>query len=46
MREYTLHCDDGLARDVERLAREYGLTQETVLRQLVATGLETLDRRD
>jgi hypothetical protein len=46
MREYTLLCDDGLARDVERLAHEYDLTQEAVLRQLVTTGLEALDRRD
>ena len=44
MREYTLLCEDGLASDIERLAHEYGLTQEAVIRQLVATGLEELER--
>ncbi|MFD1513601.1 CopG family transcriptional regulator [Halomarina rubra] len=46
MQEYTLLCEDGLARDIDRLAREYGLTQEAVLRQLVSAGLDSLDGLD
>jgi predicted transcriptional regulator len=46
MREYTLLCEDELARRVERLASEYDLTQEEVLRQLLANGLENLDCAD
>jgi predicted transcriptional regulator len=45
MREYTLLCEDELAREVERLAREYGLTQEAVIRQLLSAGVEQLDRQ-
>lgn len=40
---YTVVCDDDLARDVERLAREYDLTEEEVLRQLIDVGLEKLE---
>jgi predicted transcriptional regulator len=40
---YTVVCDDDLARDVERLAREYDLTEEEVLRQLVEAGFEKLE---
>jgi len=40
---YTVVCDDDLARDVERLAREYDLTEEEVLRQLVDVGLGELE---
>jgi predicted transcriptional regulator len=40
---YTVVCDDDLARDVETLAREYDLTEEEVLRQLIDAGLEQLD---
>jgi predicted transcriptional regulator len=40
---YTVVCDDDLARDVERIAREYDLTEEEVLRQLVDVGLGELD---
>jgi len=39
---FTLVCDDELARQVRSLAREYGLTEEEVLRQLVDLGLEEL----
>jgi hypothetical protein len=39
---FTLVCDDELARQVRALAREYGLTEEEVLRQLVDLGLEEL----
>jgi predicted transcriptional regulator len=40
---YTVVCDDDLARDVETLAREYDLTEEEVLRQLVDLGLDQLE---
>jgi len=40
---YTVVCDDDLARDVEEIAREYDLTEEEVLRQLVDVGLGELD---
>jgi predicted transcriptional regulator len=40
---YTVVCDDDLARDVEQLAREYDLTEEEVLRQLVEAGYEELE---
>jgi predicted transcriptional regulator len=39
---YTVVCDDDLARDVEALAREYDLTEEEVLRQLIDVGLDEL----
>ena len=37
---YTLVCDEEQAREVGRLAKEYDLTEEEVLRQLVDLGLE------
>lgn len=40
---YTVVCDDDLARDVRSIAREYDLTEEEVLRQLIDAGLEQLD---
>lgn len=40
---YTLVCDDDLAREVESLAREYELTEEEVIRQLLDVGLAHLD---
>lgn len=40
---YTLVCDDDLAREIEALAREYDLTEEEVIRQLLDVGLEHLD---
>ena len=36
---YTLVCDEEKAREVRRLAQEYDLTEEEVLRQLVSLGL-------
>ena len=39
---YTLVCGDDLAAEVNRLAREHGLTEEEVLRQLIDLGLESL----
>lgn len=40
---YTVVCDDDLAGEVETLAREYDLTEEEVLRQLIDVGLEHRD---
>jgi len=42
-RRYSVVCDDDLSDAVEALAREYGLTEQEVLRQLVRRGLETTD---
>lgn len=44
-RQFSVVCDDALARRVEALAREYGLTREEVLRQLISVGLEEVDER-
>lgn len=40
---YTVVCDDDLSQEVETIAREYDLTEEEVLRQLIDVGLEHLD---
>jgi predicted transcriptional regulator len=40
---YTVVCDDDLARELEGLAREYDLTEEEVIRQLVDLGLDELE---
>lgn len=45
-RRYSFVCEDDIARNIERLAREYDLTEEEVLRQLVSAGLETVDAVD
>ena len=42
-RRYSVVCDDDLGDAVEALSREYGLTEQEVLRQLVRRGLETTD---
>jgi len=39
---FTVVCDDDLAREVETLAREYDLTEEEVLRQLIDLGLDQI----
>ncbi len=36
---YTFLCDESHSREIERLARENGVTQEEVLRQLIDLGL-------
>jgi len=43
---YTLVCDDDTAGEVRRLAREYDLTEEEVLRQLVEQGLRAVEDGD
>jgi len=40
---FTVVCDDDLAREVETLAREFGLTEEEVLRQLIDLGIDAVD---
>jgi len=40
---FTVVCDDDVASRVEDLARQYDLTEEEVLRQLVELGLEETD---
>ena len=44
-RRFSVICDDTQASRVESLAREYGLTREEVLRQLIAVGLEEVEGR-
>lgn len=43
-RRYSLVCDDEVGERVEDLAREYDLTEEAVLRQLIERGLEQTER--
>lgn len=43
MRRYELLCEEGLAEEIEALAREHDLTQEAVIRQLLDAGLEEVD---
>jgi len=40
---FTVVCDDDLAREVETLARQYDLTEEEVLRQLIDLGMGEVD---
>jgi len=42
---FTVVCDDDLAREVETLAREFDLTEEEVLRQLIDLGLAEVDEQ-
>ncbi|NIB99815.1 CopG family transcriptional regulator [Halobacterium sp. R2-5] len=42
-RKYSVVCGDSLANEVENLAREYGLSEQEVLRQLIENGLEAVD---
>ena len=43
VRRYTVVVDDDLGERVEGLAREYGLTEQEVIRQLIERGLEATD---
>lgn len=40
----SLVCDDHLVERVDALAREYDLPRQEVIRQLLTTGLEEIDR--
>jgi uncharacterized protein YidB (DUF937 family) len=42
-RKYSVVCEDSLAADIEELAREYGISEQEVLHQLVEAGLEVCD---
>lgn len=42
-RRYTVVCDDDLSGRVEELAREFDLTEQEVLRQLLRRGLEACE---
>ena len=44
-RKYSVVCGDSLAADIEELAREYGLSEQEVLRQLLEHGLETVEEQ-
>ncbi|AUG46375.1 CopG family transcriptional regulator [Haloarcula taiwanensis] len=44
-RRFTVVCDDDQARIIETLARRYSITEEEVLSQLVALGLEARDEQ-
>ena len=47
VRRYSVVCEEDISERVEQLAREYDLTQEAVLRQLIRRGLEqTGDRTE
>jgi predicted DNA-binding protein len=43
-RQYSVICDDEVGERVAALAREYDLTEEAVLRQLIERGLEQAER--
>lgn len=40
---YTVVCDDDISQEIQSLAREFELTEEEVLRQLIDLGLNNLD---
>jgi hypothetical protein len=42
---YSVVFDDSRAREIRDLAREYDLTEEETLRQLVELGFEEIDTR-
>lgn len=42
-RRYAVVCDDDLAEQIDDLAREYGLTEQEVLRQLLRRGVEATE---
>jgi predicted transcriptional regulator len=41
-RTLRIRCEDDLAAEVARLAKEHDTTEEEVLRQLVRTGLDSI----
>ena len=43
MRRFEFVASSSTARDIERLAREYGLTEQEVVEQLVELGMGELD---
>ena len=45
VRRYSVVCEEDVSERVEQLAREYDLTQEAVVRQLIRRGLEQTDEQ-
>jgi len=43
-RRYSVVCDDDVGDRVEALAREYDLTEQEVIRQLLREALDESDR--
>lgn len=43
MRRFEFVCEESVAREIEELALEYGLTERAVLKQLVSVGLSEID---
>lgn len=44
-RRYSVDCERELAKRIETLAREYDLTTQEVLHQLITVGLEEIEDR-
>jgi len=42
--QYSVVCDEQLAAEIDALAREYGLSHEEVIHQLLTVGLDQLRR--
>ena len=42
-RRYSVTCEQDLAARIDALAREYDLTPQEVLHQLISVGLEEVD---
>lgn len=42
-REVSTYCGEETITEIERLAREYGLSEQEVVRQLLELGLEELN---
>jgi predicted DNA-binding protein len=42
-RTLSVDCDDAMEQQISTLARDYGITEREVLRQLVEIGLEELE---
>lgn len=45
-RSYSFTCDPERAKRIEALAREYDLTTQEVLQQLVTVGLEEIGEQE
>jgi len=43
-RTLSVHCDDTTAREIASLARDFGITEREVVRQLVEIGLDEVER--
>ncbi|MFB6094923.1 MAG: ribbon-helix-helix protein, CopG family [Halodesulfurarchaeum sp.] len=41
-RTFTIRCEDDLAAEIARLAREHDTSEEEVARQLLEVGLESV----